>query len=125
MLSALLGGSEQTALLSRPWARGLTDGRLAFLPYDTLLFTLPSHDRSYRALGAGGPLQEACDAVLPISLESSLRDKAFEASGADGEAAAHLEPEQVGRRRASRGPRGKGQASANVPHPPGNQFFLR
>ncbi|XDA84479.1 hypothetical protein R6Z07F_014289 [Ovis aries] len=93
------------ALLAQGWGKTLFswacgdagggDGRLAFLPYDTLLFTLPSRDRSSLALGTGGPLQEACDAVLTISLESSLRDKAFEASGADGEAAAHLEPEQV------------------------------
>ena len=30
--------------------------------------------------------------VLTVGLESSLRDKAFEASGADGEAAVYLEP---------------------------------
>ena len=30
--------------------------------------------------------------MLTVSLESSLRDKAFEASGADGEAAVYLEP---------------------------------
>ena len=47
---------------------------------------------SYRALGTGRPLQEACDVVLTVGLESSLRDKAFEASGADGEAAVYLEP---------------------------------
>ena len=92
MHPVLLGHSEQTALLSRAWARGLTDGRLVSLSYDTLLFTLPSCDHSYRALGTGRPLQEACDAMLTVGLESSLRDKAFEASGADGEAAVYLEP---------------------------------
>ena len=75
MHSVLLGRSEQTALLSRAWARGLTDGRLVSLSYDTLLFTLPSCDHSYRALGTGRPLQEACDVVLTVGLESSLRDK--------------------------------------------------
>ncbi|KAJ8798312.1 hypothetical protein J1605_001437 [Eschrichtius robustus] len=61
---ALLGGSEQPALLSRAGAQGLADGRLAFLPYDTLLFTLPYCNRSYLAPGDGRHLQEACGAVL-------------------------------------------------------------
>ncbi|KAM9079852.1 LOW QUALITY PROTEIN: guanylate cyclase 2D-like [Megaptera novaeangliae] len=61
---ALLGGSEQPALLSRAGAQGLADGRLAFLPYDTLLFTLPYCNRSYPAPGDGRHLQEACGAVL-------------------------------------------------------------
>nr|XP_020142431.1 olfactory guanylyl cyclase GC-D-like [Microcebus murinus] len=95
MHSALLGGSEQTALLSRARAEGLADGRVVFLPYDTLLFALPYRNRSYPALGAGGPLQEAYDAVLTVSLESSPADEAFAAAELGGEAAAHLEPEQV------------------------------
>ena len=61
---ALLGGSEQPALLSRAGAQGLADGRLAFLPYDTLLFTLPYCNRSYPAPGDRRHLQEACGAVL-------------------------------------------------------------
>uniref|UniRef100_A0A8C3VIF4 guanylate cyclase n=1 Tax=Catagonus wagneri TaxID=51154 RepID=A0A8C3VIF4_9CETA len=69
MHSALLGGSEQTALLSRAWAEGLADGRLVFLPYDSLLFALPYRNRSYPALGDGGALREAYDAVLTVSLE--------------------------------------------------------
>lgn len=92
--SALLGGSEQTALMSRAWAGGLADGRLVFLPYDTLLFALPFRNRSYPALGDGGALREAYDAVLTVSLESGVADKAFEAAGAGG-GAARLDPEQV------------------------------
>ncbi|KAF4009328.1 hypothetical protein G4228_000255 [Cervus hanglu yarkandensis] len=42
-----------------------------------------------------GPLWEAYDAVLTISLEFSLRDMGFEAARADGEVSVHLEPEQV------------------------------
>ncbi|XP_035559557.2 guanylate cyclase D-like [Canis lupus dingo] len=95
MHSALLGGLEQTALLSRAWAQGLADGRLVFLPYDTMLFALPYRNHSYLALGNSGPLQEVYDAVLTISLESDPVDKAFEAAKASGEVAAHLEPEQV------------------------------
>uniref|UniRef100_A0A8C8WPQ8 guanylate cyclase n=1 Tax=Panthera leo TaxID=9689 RepID=A0A8C8WPQ8_PANLE len=68
MHSALLGGLEQTALLSRAWAQGLADGRLVFLPYDTLLFALPYRNRSYAALGDRGPLQEVYDAVLTVRL---------------------------------------------------------
>lgn len=98
MHSALLGGSEQTALLRRAWAQGLADGRLVFLPYDTMLFSLPYHNRSYPALGHMGPLREVYDAVLTISLESSPTDKAFEAAGANEKVAVHLETEQVGGR---------------------------
>ncbi|XP_045871891.1 guanylate cyclase D-like [Meles meles] len=95
MHSALLGGLEQTALLSRAWARGLADGRLVFLPYDTMSFALPYRNHSYLALSDSGPLREVYDAVLTISLESGPTDKAFEAAVASEEAATHLEPEQV------------------------------
>ncbi|EAW75004.1 hCG1641167, isoform CRA_b [Homo sapiens] len=61
-----------------------------------LLFSLSYCNRSYLSLGTGGPLQEAYDAVLTISQESGPIDKAFAAARPDGEAAAHLEPEQVG-----------------------------
>ena len=104
MHSALLGGLEQTALLSRAWAQGLADGRLVFLPYDTLLFALPYRNRSYAALGDRGPLQEVYDAVLTVSLESGPVDEALEAARAIGEVAARLEPEQVGRYRPAQGP---------------------
>lgn len=96
MHSALLGGPEQTALLSQAWAQGLADGRLVFLPYDTMLFALPYRNHSYLALRDSGPLQEVYDAVLTISLESGPLDKASEAARASGEVAAQLEPEQVG-----------------------------
>ncbi|KAK2497391.1 hypothetical protein MC885_010991, partial [Smutsia gigantea] len=95
MHSALLGGSEQTTLLSRAGAQGLADGRLVFLPYDTMLFALPYRNHSFPALEDSGPLQEVYDAVLTISLESGPVDKAFEAARASGEVAAHLQPEQV------------------------------
>ncbi|XP_006926922.1 LOW QUALITY PROTEIN: olfactory guanylyl cyclase GC-D-like [Pteropus alecto] len=95
MHSALLGGSEQTALLRRVWAQGLADGRLVFLPYDTMLFSLPYRNRSYPALGHMGPLREVYDAVLTVSLESSPMDKAFEAAGANENVAVHLETQQV------------------------------
>ncbi|XP_055972407.1 guanylate cyclase D-like [Sorex fumeus] len=97
MHSALLGGPEQTALLGQAWARGLGDGRLVFLPYDTLLFALPYRNRSYAALGSGGPLREAYDAVLTISLESGPTGARgiSEDANTPGESPASLEPEQV------------------------------
>ncbi|XP_012580670.1 PREDICTED: olfactory guanylyl cyclase GC-D-like [Condylura cristata] len=95
MHSALLGGPEQMALLSQAWAHGLADGRLVFLPYDAMLFALPYRNRSYPALGDGGPLQEVYDAVLTISLESAPTDKAFKAAGASAEVAACWESEQA------------------------------
>ncbi|XP_006882986.1 PREDICTED: olfactory guanylyl cyclase GC-D-like [Elephantulus edwardii] len=95
MHSALLGGQEQTALLSRAGTEGLADGRLVFLPYDTLLFALPYRNHSYPALGDRGPLQRVYDAVLTISLESSLADKAVTTANMGGEVPSHLEPEKV------------------------------
>uniref|UniRef100_A0A8D2DXH3 Guanylate cyclase n=1 Tax=Sciurus vulgaris TaxID=55149 RepID=A0A8D2DXH3_SCIVU len=95
MHSALLGGSEQTTLLSRAWAEGLAARRLVFLPYDTLLFALPYRNHSYQALSDTGPLQEVYDAVLTVTLESGPKDKDFAATSMDAEVAAHLQPEQV------------------------------
>lgn len=103
MHSALLGGSEQTALLRQAWAQGLADGRLVFLPYDTMLFALPYRNRSYPALGQGGPLREVYDAVLSVTLESGPVDKVVKAVGASEEGAAHPDPEQVGQCRPSPG----------------------
>lgn len=96
MHSALLGGLEQTALLAHAGAQGLADGRLVFLPYDTLLFALPYHNHSYPILGDRGPLQEAYDAVLTVSLESIPENEAFAAAGMGREVPAHLELQQVG-----------------------------
>ncbi|XP_055479239.1 guanylate cyclase D [Psammomys obesus] len=95
MHSALLGGLEQTTLLHRAWEEGLTDGRLVFLPYDTLLFALPYRNHSYLALDNRGPLQEAYDAVLTISLESGPENHVFTVSKMNGGTTANLEPEQV------------------------------
>lgn len=95
MHSALLGGLEQSTLLRRAWEEGLADGRLVFLPYDTLLFALPYRNRSYLALGDRGPLQEAYDAVLTISLEFGPENHAFTATKMS-RGAPPLETEQVG-----------------------------
>ncbi|KAK7806793.1 hypothetical protein U0070_010277 [Myodes glareolus] len=94
MHSALLGGLEQSTLLRRAWEEGLADGRLVFLPYDTLLFALPYRNRSYLALGDRGPLQEAYDAVLTISLEFGPENHAFTAAKMS-RGAPPLETEQV------------------------------
>ncbi|KAM6159424.1 guanylate cyclase D-like [Rhynchocyon petersi] len=95
MHSALLDGMEQTTLLSRVGAEGLDDGRLVFLPYDTLLFALPYRNHSYQALGDGGPLQQVYDSVLTITLDSSPTDKAFPDGTVGTEKAVPLDPEQV------------------------------
>lgn len=95
MHSALLGGLEQTVLLRCAREEGLTDGRLVFLPYDTLLFALPYRNRSYLVLDDDGPLQEAYDAVLTISLDTSPESHDSTATKMRGGAAANLGPEQV------------------------------
>ena len=72
MHSALLGGLEQTTLLHCAWEEGLTDGRLVFLPYDTLLFALPYGNRSYLVLDDHGPLQEEGEKWEGSSLSTSF-----------------------------------------------------
>ncbi|XP_006865081.1 PREDICTED: olfactory guanylyl cyclase GC-D-like [Chrysochloris asiatica] len=83
MHSALLDGPEQSALLSRVWTEGLADGRLVFMPYDTLLFALPYRNHSYPALRDRGSLQQVYDTVLTVSLESGPTDQTFTTATAD------------------------------------------
>ncbi|XP_038617609.1 guanylate cyclase D-like [Tachyglossus aculeatus] len=98
MHSALAaGGEDQASFLTAAHAAGLTDGRLVFVPYDALLYSLPYQNRSFPALRRDSQLRRAYDAVLTISLESGKEPfhEALAASRARGEITADLDPEQV------------------------------
>uniref|UniRef100_A0A8C5CNA5 Guanylate cyclase n=1 Tax=Gadus morhua TaxID=8049 RepID=A0A8C5CNA5_GADMO len=59
-----------------------TDGGLAFVPYDALLFSLPHRNVSYDALRTNGKLRRAYDAVLTVTVESAAAGDFYEAYGA-------------------------------------------
>lgn len=97
MHSVLIGGEEQAALLKKAQEMGLTDGRYIFIPYDTLLYSLPYPNNSFYVLDNDRKLQEAYDAVLTITLESGNRTfyDAFREAKENGEIASEIEDTQV------------------------------
>ncbi|XP_015281516.1 PREDICTED: retinal guanylyl cyclase 2, partial [Gekko japonicus] len=97
MPSALVGGEDQAALLTQAQEMGLADGRYTFVPYDTLLYSLPYRNHSYFLLDKDRVFREAYDAVLTITLESGEQTfyEAFGAAKKRGEIATDLEPQQV------------------------------
>ncbi|NXX64456.1 GUC2F cyclase, partial [Spizella passerina] len=97
MHSVLIGGQEQAALLTKALEMGLADGRYIFVPYDTLLYSLPYQNNSFTVFDNNSKLQEAYDAVLTITLESGERTfyDAFREAKESGEIIRDLEATQV------------------------------
>ncbi|KFQ28183.1 Retinal guanylyl cyclase 2, partial [Mesitornis unicolor] len=97
MHSVLIGGEEQATLLTKALEMGLADGRYVFIPYDTLLYSLPYQNNSFNIFDNNSKLQEAYDAVLTITLDSGERtfyDSLMEAKE-NGEIISDLEATQV------------------------------
>uniref|UniRef100_A0A8C5ART8 Guanylate cyclase n=1 Tax=Gadus morhua TaxID=8049 RepID=A0A8C5ART8_GADMO len=82
MHSVLLGGQTQRLLLETAYDMRMSDGGLAFVPYDALLFSLPHRNVSYDALRTNGKLRRAYDAVLTVTVESAAAGDFYEAYGA-------------------------------------------
>lgn len=97
MHSVLIGGEEQATLLTKALEMGLADGRYVFVPYDTLLYSLPYQNNSFNVFDNNSKLQEAYDAVLTITLESGERTfyDAFREAKESGEITGDLEATQV------------------------------
>ena len=97
MHSVLIGGEEQATLLTKALEMGLADGRYVFVPYDTLLYSLPYQNNSFNVFDNDSKLQEAYDAVLTITLESGERTfyDAFREAKESGEINRDLEATQV------------------------------
>lgn len=97
MHSVLIGGQEQAALLTKALEMGLADGRYIFIPYDTLLYSLPYQNNSFSVFDNDSKLQEAYDAVLTITVESGERTfyDAFREAKESGEIIRDLEVTQV------------------------------
>ncbi|KAF3837383.1 hypothetical protein F7725_004847, partial [Dissostichus mawsoni] len=81
------------------WRRPLTpaDRRLVFVPYDTLLYSLPYRNITYPALRRNSKLLRAYDAVLTITINSQQGSfyEAYREAMERGEVAKTLKPEQV------------------------------
>lgn len=97
MHSVLIGGQEQADLLTKALEMGLADGRYVFVPYDTLLYSLPYRNNSFSVFDNDSKLREAYDAVLTITLESGERTfyDAFREAKESGEILRDLEATQV------------------------------
>ncbi|XP_068873177.1 retinal guanylyl cyclase 2 isoform X3 [Aphelocoma coerulescens] len=97
MHSVLIGGQEQATLLTKALEMGLADGRYIFVPYDTLLYSLPYQNNSFSVFDNDSKLREAYDAVLTITLESGERTfyDAFRQAKESGEIIRDLEATQV------------------------------
>uniref|UniRef100_A0A8C1CCH2 Guanylate cyclase n=1 Tax=Cyprinus carpio carpio TaxID=630221 RepID=A0A8C1CCH2_CYPCA len=70
MHSALIGGEQQTSFLMKAYDMGLTKGQYVFIPYDTLLYSLPYTNTTYFPLQNNTKLRKAYDAVLTITIET-------------------------------------------------------
>uniref|UniRef100_A0A673ATZ2 Guanylate cyclase n=1 Tax=Sphaeramia orbicularis TaxID=375764 RepID=A0A673ATZ2_9TELE len=70
MHSALIGGEAQKLLLETAYDMQMIDGSLVFVPYDTLLYSLPYRNVTYPALKNNSKLLRAYDAVLTITIDS-------------------------------------------------------
>ncbi|KAJ7418209.1 Retinal guanylyl cyclase 2 [Willisornis vidua] len=97
MHSVLIGGKEQATLLTKALEMGLTDGRYIFVPYDTLLYSLPYQNNSFDVFDNDSKLRVAYDAVLTITLESGEKTfyDAFREAKESGEITRDLEATQV------------------------------
>ncbi|ROK28157.1 Retinal guanylyl cyclase 2 [Anabarilius grahami] len=97
MHSTLIGGEQQTSFLMKAYDMGLTNGQYVFIPYDTLLYSLPYTNTTYFPLQNNTKLRKAYDAVLTITVESELMsfNEAFNMAKRLGELIVSQEPEQV------------------------------
>ncbi|XP_028419428.1 retinal guanylyl cyclase 2 [Perca flavescens] len=97
MHSVLIGGGAQKQLLETAYDMQLTDGSLVFVPYDTLLYSLPYRNVTYPALKRNSKLLRAYDAVLTVTINSSRVSfyEAYSDAMERGELARTLKPQQV------------------------------
>uniref|UniRef100_A0A8C8CTN2 Guanylate cyclase n=1 Tax=Oncorhynchus tshawytscha TaxID=74940 RepID=A0A8C8CTN2_ONCTS len=97
MHSVLIGGHIQRLLLETALDMHLTDGSLVFIPYDTLLYSLPYRDVRYPALINNGKLRRAYDAVLTVTMDSEENSfyKAYQKTVNVGGVPRHIKLHQI------------------------------
>ncbi|CAL9685669.1 unnamed protein product [Knipowitschia caucasica] len=97
MSSVLIGGQAQYQLLTTAHQMRMIDRGYIFIPYDTLLYSLPYKDVSYPILANDTKLRKAYDGVLTITMDSGKMDffEAFRDAKDKYEIRSSAEPEQV------------------------------
>ncbi|KAM9317759.1 LOW QUALITY PROTEIN: retinal guanylyl cyclase 2 [Pholidichthys leucotaenia] len=97
MHSVLVGGEQQATFLLKAQEMGLTSGKYVFVPYDTLLYSLPYANVSYFPLQNSSRLREAYDAVLTVTMASEPLsfNQAFSAAKRTEEVKLAVQAEQV------------------------------
>lgn len=97
MPSVLIGGHAQYQLLTTALAMRMIDRGYVFIPYDTLLYSLPYNDAPYYMLGNDTKLRKAYDGVLTITMDSGERNfyEAFKQAQDSYEIRTSTPPEQV------------------------------
>lgn len=98
MHSILVGGEQQATFLVKAQTMGLTSGKYVFVPFDTLLYSVPYVNVSYFPLKNNSRLREAYDAVLTITVASEPLSfyEAFAAAKRSEEVTLPVQAEQVG-----------------------------
>uniref|UniRef100_A0A3B3YVE7 Guanylate cyclase n=1 Tax=Poecilia mexicana TaxID=48701 RepID=A0A3B3YVE7_9TELE len=97
MHSVLIGGLAQKLLLETAYDMQMIDGSFVFVPYDTLLYSLPYINATYPTVKNNSKLLRAYDAMLTITIDSpqvSFYDAYREAMERE-EVARTLKPQQV------------------------------
>ncbi|KAM8899750.1 retinal guanylyl cyclase 1 isoform 1-T3 [Spinachia spinachia] len=97
MPSVLIGGQAQYQLLTTALLMRMIDRGYVFIPYDTLLYSLPYNDAPYYVLGNDTKLRKAFDGVLTITMDSGKRNfyEAFRDAQDSYEIRSTTPPEQV------------------------------
>lgn len=75
MHSVLIGGDAQYRLLTTALSMRMIDQGYVFIPYDTLLYSLPYKNAEYPILAEDSALRQAYDGVLTITMDQG--DKNF------------------------------------------------
>uniref|UniRef100_H3C262 Guanylate cyclase n=1 Tax=Tetraodon nigroviridis TaxID=99883 RepID=H3C262_TETNG len=97
MHSVLIGGEVQKLLLETAYDMEMIDGSFVFVPYDTLLYSLPYRNVTYAALKSNGKLLRAYDAVLTVTIDSPRMSfyESYREAMEKREVAATLKPQEV------------------------------
>ncbi|XP_071757142.2 retinal guanylyl cyclase 1 [Centroberyx gerrardi] len=97
MSSVLIGGEAQHRLLTKAVDMRMIDRGYVFIPYDTLLYSLPYKNSSYYMLGNDTKLRKAYDGVLTVTMDSGERNfyEAFKDAQNSYEIRSSTPPEQV------------------------------
>ncbi|XP_017314984.1 retinal guanylyl cyclase 1 [Ictalurus punctatus] len=97
MHSVLMGGEAQYKLLTTAMHMRMIDRGYIFIPYDTLLYSLPYKNVTYSVLTNNTLLRHAYDGVLTITMDQEKQNfyEAFKEAQDSYEIHSSAEPEQV------------------------------